>query len=163
MILDFNYMFDGSPNATTGIVAGVSVATAAGTTQVSTNIIDLVNPRDMGIGDSPALKIMVLVSATFTSTGAGTLQVKAQGSTDNSAWTTYAETPAIASGSLTAGNKIAQFDWPGILPDTGALPRYLRLTYSAAVSSFSAGSVISGIVLGRDDNRAYQSGFYAAN
>ncbi len=163
MILDFNYMFDGSPNATTGIVAGVSVATAGGTTQVSTNVIDLVNARDMGIGDSPALKIMCLVTASFTSTGAGTLQVKAQGSTDNSAWSTYAETPAIASGTLVAGAKIAQFDWPGVLPDTGAFPRYLRLTYTCGVSSFSAGSVISGIVLGRDDNRAYPSGFYANN
>ena len=63
----------------------------------------------------------------------------------------------------TAGLKIAQFDWPGILPDTGALPRYLRLLYTNTVSAISAGSVISAIVLGRDDNRAYPPGYTVVN
>ena len=163
MILDYNYMFDGSPAATNGVVAGVAISTAGGSNQNSTNVIDLLNARDMGIGGGIDLKIMVLVTAAFTSTGAGTLQVKAQGSTDNVTYTTYAETPAIASGTLTAGVKIAQFDWPGILPDTGALPRYLRLQYAVGVSTFSAGSVIAGLVLGRDDNRGYPSGITISN
>ncbi len=162
MILDYNYLFDGSASAAGGVV-GVSIVTAAGSTKVSSNIIDLVNARDMGIGDNPALKIMVICTAVMTSTGAATFQVQAQGSTDNTTYTTYAETPATIASSYTAGAKIAQFDWPGVNPDTGALPRYLRLLYSVGVSSISAGSVISAIVLGRDDWRGYPSGFTPAN
>lgn len=163
MILDYNYIFDGSPSATTGIVAGVAVTAAVGS-KVSTNIIDLVNARDMGVGSGgPNLKILCQVSASLTSTGAATFQVKAQGSTDNSTWTTYAETPEQIATSLTAGTKIAEFDWPGILPGTGALPRYLRLQYSVGVSTVSAGSVIAGIVLGRDENRAYPPGISVSN
>lgn len=162
MILDYNYLFDGSASAAGGVV-GISIATAAGSTQVSSNIIDLVNARDMGIGDSPALKIMVICTAAMTSTGAATFQVRAQGSTDNVTYTTYAETANMIASSYAAGAKIAQFDWPGINPDTGALPRYLRLQYAVGVSSISAGSVISAIVLGRDDTRGYPPGVTVSN
>lgn len=163
MILDYNYLFDGSQSSTTGVLNGTNLTAAALGTAASTNVIDLVNARDMGIGDAPSLKLMVMVSTQFTSTGAGTLKIEAQGSTDNSAWTTYAEEPAKAISGYAAGTKIAQFDWPGVNPDTGALPRYLRLLYTTATSSFSAGAVISGIVLGRDDNRAYASGIAISN
>jgi hypothetical protein len=74
MILDAFLQFDNA----------VSLAISAGT-QASTNIIDLhgtgllptlaanQGARDMGIGDDPALKLLVIVTTTFTSVGAGTL------------------------------------------------------------------------------------------
>lgn len=162
MILDFNYLFDGSASAAGGVV-GVSIATAAGSTQVSTNVIDLVNARDMGIGDGVDIKIMVICTAAMTSTGAGTFQVQAQGSTDNTTYTTYAETVAMIASSYAVGAKICQLNWPGVNPDTGSLPRYLRLRYAVGVSSISAGSVISALVLGRDDSRAYPPGVTVSN
>ncbi len=166
MILDYNYLFDGSASAAGGVTGTALTSMTAGGL-ASTNVIDLVNARDMGIGDAPALKIMVLVTTSFSTTGTAstTMQIKAQGSTDNTTFTTYAETAALASGSMTAGLKIAQFDWPGINPDNGALPRYLRLLYvlGGPGSTFSAGSVISAIVLGRDDSRGYPPGVTVSN
>lgn len=164
MILDYNYLLDGSASAAGGIT-GVNVTAAVGSAN-STNVIDLVNARDMGeVQDPIAMKIMVLVTTALTSTGAATFQVLAQGSTDNSAFTTYAETPAMIATSCTSGKMIANFDWPGILPNDGALPRYLRLRYTVGVSTVSAGAVISAIVLGRDmhPNRNYPSGVTISN
>ena len=164
MILDYNYMFDGSPSATTGVVSGVSVGTTGGSTISSTNVLDLLNARDMDPGE-PKLKIMVLCTTAFTSTGAATIQVLAQGSTDNVTYTTYAETPAIIATSIAVGTKFAQFDFPGVNPDSGSLPRYLRLRYSTGVSTISAGQVISALVLGRDmsPNRNYPPGTTVVN
>ncbi len=169
MILDANYLLSGTSSASgaTYVVIGQAL-TSAGlfTTLASSNVIDLVNARDMGEEGNPyPLKIMVLCTAAFTSTGAATLQVLAQGSTDNTTYTTYAETPAIIATSITAGKMIANFDWPGVLPNDGALPRYLRLAYTNGVSAISAGSVISTLVLGRDmsPNRNYPPGYSVVN
>ena len=66
MIIDGLLLFSSAQNITTG------------TAQVSTNIIDLLNARDMGIGNLYPLKIAVFVSTAFTSTDAGTLVISAQ-------------------------------------------------------------------------------------
>src|SRR6267142_4367947 len=86
MILDALLRFDDA----------VSLAIAAGA-QASTNVIDLGvtsgipssanggGARDIGIGDDPAMKLLVLVTTTFTSGGAVTLSVTLQGAVDNGA------------------------------------------------------------------------------
>lgn len=155
MIIDGNLLFDTS----------VAIAVAFGNTVASTNIVDLLNARDIGEGDMTGAtpKILCLATAAFLSAGASTLQVFAQGSTDNVTWTTYAETPAMLKAGLLAGAMIARFSWPAVLPDTGALPRYLRLVYGVGVATFTQGSLTSAIVLSRDDAGYYPPGVVVAN
>lgn len=169
MILDSLLVFD--PNPT-------SVAIAAGT-QASTNAIslraagqipvlaNLQGARDMGIGDSPALKIAVTVVVAFTSAGAGTLTVSFQGAPDNGsgapgAYTTYYTTPAYALATLVVGASLMDMDIPR--PPAGVgMPAYYRLLYTVAVATMTAGSVFAGLVLDRTDYIAYPAGLTVAN
>src|SRR5262245_41162499 len=115
MILDSLLMFSTAQNLTTGTIA-------------SSNVVDLNNARDIGIGDNPAMKLAIFVTTTFASTDVATLTIQAQGSTDNSSWTVYAESRAYAVADLVAGNKLFPIDWPHRGPGD-ALPRYIRLAY----------------------------------
>lgn len=155
MILDAFLQFDNA----------VSLAIAVGT-QVSTNIIDLhmagipvlannQGARDMGIGDDPALKLMVQVTTTFTSGGAGTLSVALQGATDNgsglpAAYSTWWVSPVYALATLNQGSRLLNMDMPRP-PDGIAIPRFLRLNYTVAGATMTAGNVSAYIVLDRDD------------
>jgi hypothetical protein len=162
MILDALLQFDAANN----------LAQVAGTYN-STNVLDLhiINgglpvlanlqgARDIGIGDDPALKLLVLVTTTFTSGGAGTLQVNFQGATDNGSgapatFSTYYSTPAYALATLVAGARLMDMDVPR--PPAGvAVPRFLRLTYVVGTATMTAGIVESLIVLDRHD-QMYQS------
>lgn len=155
MILDGLLQFD----------SAVSLAIAAGT-QASTNVIDFGGPalpvlanlqgaRDMGIGDNPALKLLVQVSTTFTSGGAGTLSVALQGATDNgsgvaNAFSTWWTSPVYALATLNAGSRLLDMDFPRP-PDGIAIPRFVRLLYTVATATMTAGAVSAYIVLDRDD------------
>ena len=172
MILDASLQFD----------TAVSLAIAVGT-QPSTNAIDwgligglptastTSNVRDMGIGDDPALKLLVQVSTTFTSGGAGTLSVTVQGAPDAAAntpgvYVSWYTSPVYALGTLTAGERLMDMDFPR--PPAGvAIPRYVRLLYTVAGATITAGNVTSYIVLDRDDaiysstNNATMGGYAA--
>lgn len=161
MILDAFLQFDNA----------VSLAIAAGT-QASTNVIDLGvtsgiptsanggGARDIGIGDSPAMKLVVQVTTTFTSGGAATLVVALQGAVDNgsgapAAFSTWWSSPAYALAALNAGSRLFDMDMPRP-PDGIAIPRYLRLLYTVGAATVTAGNISSYIVLDRDD-QIYQS------
>lgn len=161
MILDASLQFDNA----------VSLAIAAGT-QASTNVIDLGitsgiptsanggGARDIGIGDSPALKLVVQVTTTFTSGGAATLVVALQGAVDNgsgapAAFSTWWSSPAYALAALNAGSRLFDMDMPRP-PDGIAIPRYLRLLYTVGAATVTAGNISAYIVLDRDD-QVYQS------
>lgn len=156
MILDALLQFDNA----------VSLAIAAGT-QVSTNTIDLGitsgipssaisgGARDIGIGDKPALKFVVLVTTTFTSGGAGTLAVSLQGAIDNgagapAAFSTWWTSPVYALATLNAGSQLFNMDMPRP-PDGIAVPRFLRLSYAVATATMTAGAVSAYLVLDRID------------
>jgi hypothetical protein len=156
MILDALLQFSANQN----------LAQAVGT-YVSTNIIDLGitsgipssaqggGARDIGIGDKPAMKLLVQVATTFTSGGAGTLAVALQGAVDNgagapAAFTTWWSSPAYALATLNAGSRLMDMDMPRP-PDGAAIPRYLQLLYTIAGATMTAGTVNSYIVLDRDD------------
>lgn len=160
MILDALLQFDASAN----------LAQVAGTYN-STNVIDLhmagipvlvsgQGARDIGIGDDPALKLLVLVTTTFTSGGAATLTVNLQGSVDNGSgaplsFSTWWSSPAYALATLVAGARLMDMDMPR--PPAGiAIPRFLRLTYVIGAATTTAGTVESLIVLDRHD-QAYNS------
>lgn len=160
MILDSLLQFDNA----------VSLAIAAGT-QASTNVIDLGitsgiptsanggGARDIGIGDDPAMKLLVQVTTTFTSAGAATLSVTLQGAVDNgsgapAAFSSWWVSPAYALAALNAGSRLMDMDMPRP-PDGIAIPRYLRLLYTVGAATVTAGNVSSFIVLDRDD-QVYQ-------
>ena len=156
MILDGLLQFDNA----------VSLAIAVGT-QVSTNVIDLGitsgipssanggGARDIGIGDKPAMKLLVQVSTTFTSGGAATLSVGLQGAVDNgagapAAFSTWYTSPVFALATLNVGSRHMEMDMPRP-PDGIAIPRYLRLLYTVAGATVTAGAISSYLVLDRDD------------
>lgn len=178
MILDAFLQFDNA----------VSLAIAAGT-QASTNVIDFGiasgipssanggGARDMGIGDDPALKMVVLVGTAFTSGGAGTLAVALQGASDNGSgapgsYSTWWTSPTYALATLNAGSQLMNIDFPRP-PDGIAVPRFVRLLYTVGTATMTAGTVSSYIVLDRMDQMyqgtdnstlgGYQAGINVAN
>lgn len=179
MILDSFLQFDPAAN----------LAQPVGT-YTSANVIDLglINgiptsangggARDIGIGDDPGLKLLVLVTTTFTSAGAGTLIVGLQSAIDNGAGApaafsaTWWASPAYALATLSAGSTLLNMDMPRP-PDGIAIPRYLRMAYVVGGATFTAGTVESMIVLDRFDQAysgtnngvlsGYQAGITVAN
>lgn len=157
MILDAFLQFD--PSGT--------LVNPNGTTQNSTNIIDLhmagipvlanlQGARDMGIGDDPALKLLVVVSTTYI--GGTSLSVSLQGATDNgagapNAFSLWWASPAYATATLVAGARLLDMDMPR--PPAGiAVSRFLKLVYTS-VGAVS-GNLGAWIVLDRQD-QMYQS------
>lgn len=129
----------------------------------SSNILDVQNARDLGIGEDTSLKIFVSTGTALLSAGATTLTVALQGSTDSSTWTTMVTSPAIAKTDLTAaGSRIWSIDMPR--PVAGqALPRYYKLVYTIATGPYTAGTVSAGIVLDDQANVQYGAGLVVAN
>ena len=159
MIEDGALVFTGTPGS---ITANFDTPTTG--TQQSTNVIDLVNPRDMGIGDNPAIKVLVTVKTTFT---AGTsLQVQFQGAPDAGGGTpgtyvTYAESAAVLEADLVAGRYLLPIDVPR--PPPGApLPRFYRLQYVSA-GTHSTGQIVGALVLDRRDYVVYPAGSTVPN
>lgn len=139
-------------------------------TRVSTNVIDLLDKRDIGDGASPPMLCTIGVNAAFTAAGAGTLQVQAQGSIDNSTYFTYLETVAFSIAELTPVGRLITFAWPAVPVGTaaitavsGALPRYLRLNYIVATGPMTAGSINAQLVLDAQSTRQYRAGVNITN
>jgi hypothetical protein len=142
MILDALLQFD--PSGT--------LVNPNGTTQNSTNVIDLhlvglpvlanlQGARDMGIGDDPALKLLVQVTTSYA--GGTSLSVALQGATDNGSgapatFNTWYTSPVYTVAQLLAGARLMDMDMPR--PPAGiAVPRFLRLLYT------SVGAVVGNI------------------
>jgi hypothetical protein len=132
-------------------------------TGVSTNIIDLhmagipvlaagQGARDMGIGDDPALKLVIWVTTAFT--GLTSLQVALQGAPDNGsgapgAFTNWWLSPAYTAAQLTAGARLYDMDMPRP-PDGQPVPRFLQVNYTIAGAG-TGGTIKAYIVLDRVD------------
>lgn len=156
MILDGALQFSGTAGQ-------VTYDTPTTGTQQSTNVIDLVAARDMGIGDDPAIKVLVTVAATFT---AGTsLMVQFQGAPNNAGvpgtWTTYVESPVMLEADLLAGRYLLAIDVPRPPPGV-ALPRFYRLQYVSA-GTHSTGTIYASLVLDRQDYVVYPPGIVIPN
>ncbi len=143
MILDKSLQFDSG-----------SAITA---TTPSANTVDLSAGRDLGAGDGPALKLVCTVVAAFAAAGAATLQVQFQTAPDDATWTNLAMSDLIPLAGLTAGTELLRVDLPL------GCQRYLRLNYVVANGPMTAGAVTSQIVLNREAQTAYASGFTADN
>lgn len=164
MILDSLWLFTGGTGGVGNGDGTTDTPTGAGTTN-SSNIVDVgvlsglpasaVNgggARDIGIGDDPAMKLLVQVTVAWT--GGTSLQVGVQGAPDAGSntpgsYTTYALGPAVATASLIVGARLLDIDMPRPAPGA-ALPRYYRLTY-IAVGAIASGKIEGLLVLDRMD------------
>jgi hypothetical protein len=169
MILDGQLLFTG--NVTGGATpAFVDLITTTGN---STNVIDLhiaappgvpvlasgQGARDMGIGDDPALKMLIQCCSTFA--GGTSLSVGLQGAPDNGsgapgAYTTWWTSPVVLLASLLQGVRMFDMDLPRPPPGS-PVPRFLRLAYTVAGTFTNGGAVTNSswllgtIVLDRFD------------
>lgn len=155
----------------TGAAGAVNVDTPTTGTQQSTNILDLLNARDLGIGDDPSLELFIQIMAAFVS---GTsLDVQLQGAPDNGSgapgsYTTMWDSGAVAEADLTLGRMIANVTLPRIwlptqlAPGKQALPRFLRLQY-VTVGTHTLGTLYGAILLDRQDYIAYPPGITINN
>jgi len=161
----------------TGNLATGTISDAITTTADASNVIDLglngvpatltaAQPggplalggaRDIGIGDDPMLKLLIMVTVPFTSS-ANTLTCSLSGAPDSTTtpgtpgsytvmWTSPAAVPA--SSMTTAGIYLSNVDVPRQIPGQ-PMPRYLKVTFTAS-AALAAGSVYAGIVIDRFD------------
>jgi hypothetical protein len=167
MILDNFLMFTGSSNGTAGgLTTGPNTDAPTTGTQNSTNVVDLGvisgipataagggGARDIGIGDDPMMKLLVVVTSTMA--GGTSLQVALQGAPDAGAntpgaFTTMWTGPVVLLAQMTVGAYLANVDVPRTIPGQ-PLPRYLRLNYISAGTFTGGGSIEGTIVLDRFD------------
>jgi hypothetical protein len=153
MILDAALQFSSAQAFTTGANASTNVVDFG----INSGIPSSANgggARDMGIpGKYP--KLLVVVSTTFTSGGAGTLQIALQGAPDDGAgapgsYATWWTSPAYALATLTVGSRLMDMDFPRP-PDGIAVPRFVRLLYTVATADFTGGALNAYLVLDRED------------
>jgi hypothetical protein len=132
----------------------------------STNVIDLGlsgiplsasggGARDIGVGDDPAMKLLVLVTTAFTSAGAATLQIQVDGAPDNGSaapgtYNIMAQSDVFAKALLIIGARLLDIDMPRPQPGQ-PLPRYLKLAYVIGTATTTAGNCTSYLVLDRHD------------
>jgi hypothetical protein len=158
-------------SGTAGLASAMTDSPTTGTQQ-STNVLDLLNARDLGIGDDPSLELLIQIMTSFA--GGTSLQVQLQGAPDNGSgspgtYVTMLDSGAIAEASLVAGRYILATTVPRTLLPTPtgpsaamALPRFLRLQY-ITVGTHTAGALAGFIVLDREDQVSYPPGIVIAN
>lgn len=184
MIIDGLLLFTGTSNGATATIANASYTDAPTTgTQASSNELDLGvksgvpassaggGARDIGIGDDPMMKLLIVVTTTFT--GGTNIAISLQGAPDNGSgasgsYTTMWTSPTILEASLIQGTYIANIDVPRTIPGQ-VLPRFLRLS-NVTSGTHTAGAYLGAIVLDRFDQiglsgtlSAYPAGVTVAN
>lgn len=143
-----------------------TIALAAGT-YTSTNVLDLGivglptsasggGARDIGIGDDPAMKLLVQIVTAVTSGGSPTLTVSLQGAPDNGSgspgsFVTMTTGAAVAFAQLQqVGTRLLDQDMPRPVPNQ-PLPRFLQLQYVIGAATITAGALSAFLVLDRHD------------
>jgi hypothetical protein len=164
MILDGLLYFTGTSRGASGVPAlGAQTDLPTTGTQVSSNALDLGitglptsasggGARDIGIGDDPAMKLLVIVTTAIT--GGTSLQLNLQGAPDNGSgapgsYTTMLSTAVFAEAVLIQGARLMDDDMPRPVP-AQPLPRFLQLQY-ISVGTHSAGALQATLVLDRHD------------
>lgn len=143
----------------------LSDAQAITATAQSTNVYDLSQARDLGVG-SPQIRVFVQVLSTFTAAGAATLTITLEGAPDAAAgvggtYVTYLSSRTYALAELTAGSRIFEASLPRPMGNK-AKPTALRLTYTVATGPMTAGTVTAGLILDRSDDMTTLGGGYPA-
>lgn len=175
MIIDAFAKFTGgsaAPGNNDGVTDSPTTGAQTSSFQLDIGIGSATNPaipssaagggaRDLGIGDDPALKLMVDITVTFT--GGTSLGINLQGAPDNGsgapgAFTTMYTGPVVAVASMIQGTRMADVDLPRQVPGQ-PLPRYLQLAY-AITGTFGAGKLEAALVLDRND-QPYQANAFS--
>ena len=165
MIFDVNNLlfYTGSSYAfTSGNFRSLVGTTESG---LASSTISLGAAEDLGIGDGDAIPKVALTIGTGVTTAntTATITFQFQGSTDSTNWTTYAQSAALTTASLTAGSTPFMIDVPPV-PTGVSLPSYYRvniaLSNTGGTQTISAGTIIGGLVIQRDNNNV---GSYASN
>jgi hypothetical protein len=163
MILDALLLFTGGSGGI-GNADGATDSPTTGT-QASSNVIDLGmaagiptsanggGARDIGVGDDPAMKLLVQVTLAFT--GGTSMGIILQGAPDNGSgapgtYTTMYTGPVILEAGLVAGARLADVDIPKAIWQQ-VLPRFLRVEFISA-GTHGAGKVEATMVLDRNDH-----------
>lgn len=123
---------------------------------------------DIGAGDGFTIpEVYVDISTAFVSGGGATLTIQLQAAPDNGSnapgtYVTITQTAALTVAQLTASASF-QFQVPEVPPSTfgEAMPRFYRLNYVVATSTFSAGALNANIVLNPSQATKIQN--YPAN
>lgn len=139
------------------IFSSAQAVTATGDT-ASTNVYDCGGANGQGDNgqSEERLWLNAAVATTFTSGGAGTLQVVVQDSADNATFADVVTGPVFALAALTAGTVLLQLQPPP------GMRRYWRYAYRGAVAVFTAGAVDGYASNTIQRNIARQSGFTLA-
>ena len=119
---------------------------------VSTNDIDLGVNRDIGKGEP--LELLFVAEETFTAQAA-TLTISFL-TDDDAAFgspTVLATSGAIPVAQLESGEQVFGIRVPRVTQ------RYLRCDYAVANGPFTAGTLTAGIIIDREDDQAYTSGY----
>lgn len=119
----------------------------------STDYIDLgLANRDIGKGNE--IELLITVTETFVTGDSATLNPSLQ--TDNASTFNTGPTTLWALGASGAATLVAGYQVKVRVPrDTD---RYLRMYYTLATGTFSAGKITAGLVLDVDDQQIYASG-----
>lgn len=147
MILDKLLEFDPLPTALT-------------TTRDSTNIIDLANNRDMGIG----FPLWVTVATgSVAVTGGTSVDIALRASVDDVTYHTVMTSGPIVTAQLTASRPIWRAPIAHRPPNFGGtFPRYYKLVYTI-VGTYSAGGVGAWLNLDTQSAPAYPPGIAITN
>lgn len=141
MIFDSTNLFS-DDQAITASAASTNVIDL-GATQTPKNAANALT-RDIGKGTPIPLRIQVTTAfATLTSL---TVSVQTDDNSGFSSAATVATTPAIAVASLVAG-----YVFPLTVVPRGTLERYVRLYYTVAGSSATAGTVFAGFTFANEE------------
>lgn len=175
MLFDVNNLFwhTGSAFAFT---AGEFTSLVGVATTTQSPVINMGTRQDWGIGDGEFVpKLMIVLGTGITSASASMLlNMQFQGSTNSTTWTTYAETGTASTASYVAATTSfnqANFILPIDLPPrpsglVTSMPQFYRLQLATSATdgtaTISAGTILAGIVIQRDD-ATQTMGQYPAN
>ena len=160
MILDGLLLFTGGK---TGVGNSDGATDSPTTTTNSSMMLDFGGPalpklaanqgaRDMGIGDDPALKILIIVTTTFAN--ATNMSIALQGAPDNGSgaagsFVTWWTSPAYLEAVLVQGARLMDMDFPRP-PEGVYMPRFVQLLYTIS-GTHNAGALEGAVVLDRFD------------
>lgn len=119
----------------------------------STNVIDQLVARDIGVGG----EIMLQVYCTQTFLTLTSLQIALQGSPDNLNWYDFLDTPVIPVADLVTGTHLWKVTFPprGWLLPSQTPVEYYRLNYTVAGSNATAGKITAYLSAANDQDNFY--------